>query len=214
MTLLRVHTREVYHVYTEDEFLHGAADGFTHGSENEFLDGVRVFRASQDRTTSDGVIDGRLLRRAGAGILAAAVGAVGSVIAANGLRRTSSAADWRAKRGSLQDTGSHVAGGWNLTAHASIAMFPHVATFSSAAHGHAVTGEQSARAAWAVAAHASHGHWSLRRHEGDARRLQLVGAPRPTGVELGTVRSAIATRFERAALGPLRPRPAEFGFEH
>lgn len=77
-------SREIYRVYSQDEFLDGAAQGF--------LDGVERRHARGDGSSAAHGGERRLRRLAGAAMLAGAVGAVGSVVAMHGPRTPRSVA--------------------------------------------------------------------------------------------------------------------------
>lgn len=80
MTWLQGHTREVYRVYGEDEFLDGVqpADGFLDAARADDVLGP----GTRGTSARPGHVERRLRRLAGAAVLAGAVGAVGGVIAA------------------------------------------------------------------------------------------------------------------------------------
>ncbi len=81
MTLMGRRSREVYRVYSEDEFLDGAAQ--------EFLDGVEPGSAAGDgRDVVSGGGERRLRRFAGAAMLVGAVGTVGGVVAVHVVRNS------------------------------------------------------------------------------------------------------------------------------
>jgi hypothetical protein len=77
MTFLGRRSSEVYRVYSQDEFLDGAAQ--------DFLDGRERGRADADERVA-GSSERRFRRLAGAAMLAGAVGTVGGVVAMNVLR--------------------------------------------------------------------------------------------------------------------------------
>lgn len=76
MTLLRRRPREVYRVFTEEEYLNGAELEFDLGAGGEHPATVEPARRSSDTP--------RLRRAAGVTMLVGAIGAVGGVVALNG----------------------------------------------------------------------------------------------------------------------------------
>ncbi len=211
MTLLRRAPREVYRVYTEDEFF--AEDEFLDGSEDEEVAGRGLLSMADRSEIGQPAAAGRRTRRfTGAAALAGAVGAMGGAVIMNGLPSARS-------QGRQTGGGSHAA-----TPQPARQM---LSVRAQLAAGRARTSHSDhRRSRLRDTARRQHGPGAQRRHHRGLRdsarrrhalagRLQYAtGARRHAGVERGISAPVIvASSTGSAPAGPSRPEHAEFGFE-
>jgi hypothetical protein len=225
MMLLRRRTREVYRIYTEDEFLDGAGLEFLAGDESSEIP-VGVPAGFDHRTELCGPAQGegeggpgdvadpagypgtrpgaggrRLRRLTGAAMLAWAVGVVGALVVSIGPWSARSEGHRRAARGSLPAAQSH----------------PRAHAYPDAQASSAAKRKTFAPALFAqVVRRVAPPPGSL----GERGRVDEAGARRSgahgvwwRGVERGGARLAVEHSAAAASPRPARPGPAEFGFE-